>query len=332
VSPVAEFTLTVMFKSRNRITSSGFTLVELLVVIAIIGILIAILLPAVNAARETARRIQCANRLRQLGLAVHNFHGSYNKLPPSRYMNGSPTWFALILPFIEESNALKLWELDRPFDDDRNRVARETAINVFRCPSRSGPDVIEIGLSGYDATTLGLRGAVGDYVGNAGNNRHAPFDGDAYWRPTANGVIITAKKFDDPLRGEYRFSRGEVVGEHDWESQVDFKKVTDGTSKTLLAGEKHVLEPRIVFQGSMYNGDIQPNAARPIGVSVPLSFGPNDPFLCDQKSCDSFGSWHPGVCQFVFCDGHVTAISVDTNEVLLDQMAVRNDGAVVDER
>ncbi|MEM9657970.1 MAG: DUF1559 domain-containing protein, partial [Planctomycetota bacterium] len=83
----------------RRLSRRGFTLVELLVVIAIIGVLVALLLPAVQAAREAARRTSCTNNIRQIGLAVHNFEDNYKVVPPARWRNGSPTWFAVIMPF-----------------------------------------------------------------------------------------------------------------------------------------------------------------------------------------------------------------------------------------
>ena len=96
------------FHNVCRGSRRGFTLVELLVVIAIIGVLVALLLPAVQSAREAARRLQCSNHLRQIGLAVQNYHSARNELPPMRVDDHQPTWLMLILDYIEESQILRL--------------------------------------------------------------------------------------------------------------------------------------------------------------------------------------------------------------------------------
>jgi type II secretory pathway pseudopilin PulG len=83
--------------------------VELLVVIAIIGILVALLLPAIQAAREAARRTQCVNNLKQYGIALHNFHDAHEVVPPARWNGGSPSWLALLMPFMEGQNEFDLW-------------------------------------------------------------------------------------------------------------------------------------------------------------------------------------------------------------------------------
>src|SRR5688572_10861547 len=104
-----------MLHRPSRTRSAGFTLIELLVVIAIIAILIALLVPAVQKVREAASRTQCGNHLKQIGLAIHNYHDVKKSLPPDRINNQWPTWAVLILPFIEQDAAFKKWDLTRRY-------------------------------------------------------------------------------------------------------------------------------------------------------------------------------------------------------------------------
>src|SRR4029079_15541446 len=125
----------------------GFTLVELLVVIAIIGVLVALLLPAVQMAREAARRTQCANNLKQLGLGAQNFHDTRRFLPPSRLANnpaGTPanlrfvTWAVLLLPYIEQKGFYDRWNITLPYHKHTAAVTRY-AVPTYFCPSRRRP-------------------------------------------------------------------------------------------------------------------------------------------------------------------------------------------------
>ncbi len=296
----------------------AFTLVELLVVIAIIGILVALLLPAVQAAREAARRMSCSNNLKQIGLAIHNFHDAHDSVPPSRYLNGYTTWFALILPYVESSAQFEQWHFNELYYHRDNQFARESLLSLYRCATRPPPRLARDGRG--DAGETNTVGATGDYAGNAGNDRQP---GGNFWRPGANGVIITAEMFDDPPED----------GSTDWESQVSFKSITDGLTNTFLAGEKHIPIGADDRQGSIYNGDNQDNIVRVVGLELPIANGADDMFTCrgcgssdNSCICDTFGSWHPGICQFVYVDGHVKGVSVSADLIVIDQMAVRNDG------
>jgi prepilin-type N-terminal cleavage/methylation domain-containing protein len=119
----------------SRRWRTGFTLVELLVVISIIALLIGLLLPAVQRAREAANRISCANNLHQIGLAFHLYHDDYNKLPPCQLDNGGATWAVLILPYMEQGNLYKQWDLNKSYYQQTDLARRSTVPNYF-CPSR----------------------------------------------------------------------------------------------------------------------------------------------------------------------------------------------------
>ena len=139
---------------------TGFTLIELLVVIAIIGVLIGLLLPAVQKVREAANRAKCANNLKQIGLACHNFHDATGKLPPARSTDPGTSWAVFILPYIEQDAAYKLWAqpLTTSYYSANNKAARETIVANYFCPARRspGPDWLTGGAFGAEASVVAL--------------------------------------------------------------------------------------------------------------------------------------------------------------------------------
>jgi prepilin-type N-terminal cleavage/methylation domain-containing protein/prepilin-type processing-associated H-X9-DG protein len=296
----------------------AFTLVELLVVIAIIGVLVALLLPAVQAAREAARRMQCANNLKQIGLASQNFHDTYLFLPPafigdnSDTANGNggwATWGALVLPFAEGTNQFSKWDL-RYRVVDQPAEAYQTKVKMYFCPSRL-PHVLSIN----DFKDPG--GSLSDYA--------ASFGSDAQYL-NSNGAMI-------PNRPNIQ-TVGGVATLVSWSGQLNLAAITDGTSNTTLVGEKHIrpnsmrgkAEDRSIFSG------VRNTHRRMMGLSPDgLEQRPLMPAKAQTTTYanQSFGSAHPGVVQFVFCDGSVRGLRLDTNITTLTRYVVRNDGEVI---
>ncbi len=190
---------------RPRRGAGAFTLVELLVVIAIIGVLIALLLPAVQAAREAARRISCANNLRQMGIAVHNYHAALGSFPPGciepafRKTGGRQfAWSALLLPFLEQQALYDKIDFSQPCYAEANAEAAATVLSVYICPSsrRSSPLVAGWGASDYG-------GLYGEAI--------PPIPTDGSWT-AANGMML-------------------------YDRAITIAEVRDGTSNTLMVSE-----------------------------------------------------------------------------------------------
>lgn len=332
--------------SRSKIdrAQGGFTIIELLVVIAIIGVLIALLMPAVQQARAAARRTQCANHLKQLGLATHMFHDTYNAFPPARLIldiprstndtatrvgMDEPTWLVRLLPFLDQAAFHEQWDEYRSYGHHAVS-ARNQALSVFLCPDRRSADraVVEdkfVTILAPCGCPAGFQavpgGAVTDYAACHGDlspgalNRPTDF----YWGGNGTGVLISSRPAGNP----------DAI-QRDWLDRVGLSSVTDGASQTLLIGELHIPRGQDLttpFNGPAYYGRHLTSFSRLGGPGVPLAHGADD----QRVNQYSFGSSHSGVVQFTLADGSVRPLSTSISTRILGRLTNRRDGAATGE-
>jgi len=325
--------LTTVGKSA-RTPRGAFTLVELLVVIAIIGILVTLLLPAVNAAREAARRTQCVNHLKQLGLGIHNAENSLGfVLPAGLTFGGHATWLVLLLPYLEEGIAAEQFEEGRTFYvQPPAAVLNEVA--VYYCPSRARTVRLSITGNNRGSHTQQEGGALCDYAMNAGDAWRNPWWGNSFVR--WNGVAAsTHTDPSDPGALTGTFVGGDPTWTYSgWKAQIKFKNISDGLSHTLLIGEKFVHpdhEGKIWDgDGSFWSDDGMVGKVRVAGIRAPLAQTDTDDTVVFHPLNMPFGGPHTGICQFVWCDGHVQPLSTTINSRVLGYLANRGDSFVVD--
>ncbi len=283
------------WKHRGNYEPRGFTLVELLVVIAIIGILIGLLLPAVQSARSAARRAQCSNNLRQIGLAMHLHQDAQKVLPPAIMQRGErSSGFIAILPYLEQGNTYNQFDLDKSPLDEKNVGILKQAIPVYRCPEMTLPRPVpdpscdEIGApSSYALSTGSLA------------TRYGPH----------NGAIIG-------FGPEYM--------------TISTDKIADGSSNTILVGElDYGIEnwPDRCVEGVTKGGTTQWAFAYP-GITWASTLGMfNSNRLVNLfEEWETFRSDHPDGAFFLMGDGSVRFVRDGTTKAVLDALATREGG------
>jgi prepilin-type N-terminal cleavage/methylation domain-containing protein/prepilin-type processing-associated H-X9-DG protein len=331
---------------KRRPHRGGFTLIELLVVIAIIAILIGMILPAVQKVREAAARIQCANNLKQLGLAAHDYHGVYGTFPPGLEQAGfaaAPKYrgvslFVRLLPYLEQDNLYRGWDFTNPLNNTAGGAKARTAtvLSGLVCPSDRIPT--------NPADTGGGRWyGLTSYGGNGGARSFDP------QFASADGVFFTTGPASQPAPNQ---------------APVRIADVTDGLSNTLLFGERRHYDPNHdsfvaalgtggqaltpielvgawgTSAGRVAVGDVTLSAFAPINYLVPQPYSraasmtppvtsaDSYSYYNDRRMC-AFGSNHPGGANFTLADGSVRFIQDSIPLATLQRLAVRDDGAVV---
>jgi prepilin-type N-terminal cleavage/methylation domain-containing protein/prepilin-type processing-associated H-X9-DG protein len=292
----------------------AFTLIELLVVIAIIAILIALLVPAVQKVREAAARTQCANNLKQIGLALHNYHDANKCFPPGQ--TDSPKkhiWAAYILPYLEQANLVRGYNFNiLHWFEGTNQAIVVVQLQVMQCPSAPSSRVED---SANQRAGVTVPAACGDY-GAIGNVDEALVQGGFIPGPLPakpNGVLVAVNRTRIP-------------------------DITDGTSQTLMVGEiagrpvQYVTGRKIVtIPGSPVYGAGWADWDNGFQIHGASADGMTQPGPCGVNCTNNKGlfSFHPGGVNTLFADGSVHFLRDDIGVTIVAALATRNGGEII---
>ncbi len=292
--------------------SRGFTLVELLVVIAIIGILVALLLPAVQAAREAARRVQCQNNLHQIGIALHNYHDTNRKFPPGITWPNRTFWSGHLLPYLEQRPMYEMLDLGRLWNTSPNSDACGSYLSVFRCPSTTAPQHI---------TAQGIPDRV-----------------PCNYLACTSGTV-TRESAPPGATSPALAGRPDSDGIFYINSSTKLADVLDGSSSTVLVGETVFIYKshgpdhtgRNQFLDHWYIGTLEGygnEVSESMGsTGVAINAFARSVFVDEKELC--FSSRHPDGGQVLLADGSVLFIAENIDQITWSAMGTRRGGEVV---
>jgi prepilin-type N-terminal cleavage/methylation domain-containing protein/prepilin-type processing-associated H-X9-DG protein len=296
--------------------SRAFTLIELLVVIAIVGVLVALLLPAVQAAREAARRVQCVNNLKQIGIAFHNYEGTHQSLPPGYVSNFDATgtdlgpgwgWAAMMLPQMEQTTTYSAINFSLNVEVPANLTARLINVSNFLCPS----DRVQ---SSWPAVNRDvLTGAPTQVICWVGPSNYVGMNGTSEPGPEGEGVLFR-------------------------NSQIAFRDITDGLSQTIAVGERSHLLGVATWSGAvtgalLYDDDGDNIGAADLETGPGMVLGHSGEGIgpgSNRSEPNQFYSMHAGRgVNFLFADGHVEFLKSTMNYTSYLALSTRSGGEVI---